>query len=218
MYAKVFAQIFDSSIAENHKTRHVFEDLLKLADSGGDVDMTTEAIARRTNVPLGEVEAAISELEKEDKKSRSPEFEGKRIIRLDDHRTWGWHIVNYQHYRNLIDEDSRRSFFRDAKRKQRKRQAEKSLGKVSKNAGQPLPGEEAHVRGVENGTIDAATGEAVRGAGLRLAGPAGGRVRGVEAGDGGVSVAWLDERYPPMAPAEFNRKWNKKAKRARREG
>ena len=121
MYAKVFAQIFDSSIAENHKVRHVFEDLLKLADQTGDVDMTVDAIARRTNVPFEEVAEAIKKLEEPDNQSRSKECEGRRIIRLDDHREWGWHIVNYLHYRGIMDEESRRSFFREAKRRQREK-------------------------------------------------------------------------------------------------
>ena len=43
MFAKVFTQIFDSSIAENYEVRHVFEDMLKLADREGAVDMTGEA-------------------------------------------------------------------------------------------------------------------------------------------------------------------------------
>jgi hypothetical protein len=40
MFAKIFTQIFDSSIAEDYQTRHVFEDLLKLCDINGVVDIT----------------------------------------------------------------------------------------------------------------------------------------------------------------------------------
>jgi hypothetical protein len=51
VFAKIFGQIFDSSIAEDYNCRRMFMDLLVLADSDGVVDMTQEAIARRA-VPL----------------------------------------------------------------------------------------------------------------------------------------------------------------------
>lgn len=108
MYAKVFEQIFDSSISEDYLTRLVFEDLLVLADQNGVVDKTHEAISRRTNVPLDIVKRSIVKLESPDPKSRSQEAEGKRIVRLDDHRDWGWFIVNYEHYRALATEEQKR--------------------------------------------------------------------------------------------------------------
>lgn len=113
MFAKVFEQIFDSSIADNWQVRHVFEDLLKLADINGVVDRTHEAIARRTGIPLDIITVSIAELEKPDPRSRSKEYEGRRLIRLDDHRNWGWVIVNYQYYRNLASESQRRERTRD---------------------------------------------------------------------------------------------------------
>lgn len=120
MFAKVFTQIFDSSIAEDWKVRHVFEDLLKLADPDGVVDMTAEAIARRTNMPLDMVQSGIEKLSAPDATSRSKEHEGRRIVPLDPGRGWGWIIVNYQHYRTLRDEEARRSYFREYMRDQRK--------------------------------------------------------------------------------------------------
>lgn len=108
MYAKVFTQILDSTLAENYKTRHVFEDLLKLCDPNGVVDMTHEAIARRTNMPLEMVRAEIAELEKPDPRSRNPAHDGKRIARLSEGRDWGWAILNYDVYRKTVTEEQRR--------------------------------------------------------------------------------------------------------------
>lgn len=113
MFAKVFAQIFDSSIAEDWQVRHVFEDLLKLADLTGVVDMTKEAIARRTNVPIDIVSRAIDDLQKPDPHSRSREHEGRRLIPLDRERGWGWTIVNYKYYRNLASEEQKRAGARE---------------------------------------------------------------------------------------------------------
>lgn len=135
MFAKVFGQIFDSSIAEDYNCRRMFVDLLILADSDGVVDMTLEAIARRTNVPLDEVEKYIKELMQPDPLSRSKTEQGRRLIPLDKDRQWGWQIVNYGHYRNIRDEEARRSYFRDAKRKQRKKTTvkDKSVDSVDKS-------------------------------------------------------------------------------------
>ena len=130
MFVKVFSQIFDSSIAENYELRHFFEDMLKLADIDGVVDMTPEAISRRINLPIEKVIPFLAALAEPDLKSRSPEHDGRRIVPLDSHRDWGWIVVNYQHYRMLRDEEARRAYFRDAKRKQRETRRPKRLVKV----------------------------------------------------------------------------------------
>jgi len=121
MFAKVFEQIFDSSIAEDYNCRRMFMDLLVLADSTGAVDMTVEAISRRTNVPVDEVVKYVKELCQPDTKSRSKLEEGKRLVPLDSNRDWGWKIVNYVHYRKIRDEAARREYFRDKQREHRKK-------------------------------------------------------------------------------------------------
>jgi hypothetical protein len=108
MYAKVFTQILDSSLAENFQVRHIFEDLLKLSDPNGVVDMTHAAIARRINCPLDIVTEALHTLEQPDPKSRTPDHEGRRIVKVDEHRDWGWMIVNFAYYRSVATEEQRR--------------------------------------------------------------------------------------------------------------
>ena len=113
MFVKLFEQILDSSIAENYKTRLVFEDMLLLADRHGIVDITHEALARRTNIPLDIVKTAITELEQPDARSRRADHDGRRIIRLDEHRDWGWHIVNFEYYKNIRNDEERTAYMRD---------------------------------------------------------------------------------------------------------
>lgn len=108
MFAKVFSQIFDSSIADDYKLRHFFTDLLVLAEIDGVVDMTPEAIAARTRIPLDDVLGFLKELEKPDPKSRTKRDKGKRIVRLERHRDWGWRIVNYTTYRRIASDEQRR--------------------------------------------------------------------------------------------------------------
>lgn len=121
LYARVFTQILDSSLAENWQTRHVFEDILKLADDGV-VDMTRQAISRRTNVPLDVVNAAIGELESPDPASRDAAEQGRRLLRMDQHRDWGWLIVNWEKYEAIKSTADQREQARERKRRQRQRQ------------------------------------------------------------------------------------------------
>jgi len=116
MFAKIFASIYDSSIADDWKLRLVFQDMLVLADKDGVVDMTPQAISRRTNVPLDIVLDGIALLEGEDHESRTPDENGRRLLRLDPHREWGWKIVNYLKYRESATKEMLRMGDADRKR------------------------------------------------------------------------------------------------------
>lgn len=108
MYAKVFSQIFDSSIADDYELRHFFMDLLVLADSDGIVDMTASAISARTRMPLEKVLSLLQRLELPDDQSRTPDADGRRIQRLDEHRDWGWLIINYDRFRAIGNDMERK--------------------------------------------------------------------------------------------------------------
>jgi hypothetical protein len=108
MCAKLFAQILDSSIAEDYRVRHIFQDLLILADPDGQVDMTKEAVARRLNIPMELLTLALTALMSPDRRSRSPDEAGRRLVPLDEHRDWGWRIVNYKAYNEIKSESARR--------------------------------------------------------------------------------------------------------------
>jgi len=88
-------------------------DLLVLADPDGVVDMTHEAIARRTNRPLEIIRATIAELEAPDPQSRTPDEDGARLKRLDTHRDWGWCIINFDRFHKLASEEARRAKTRE---------------------------------------------------------------------------------------------------------
>lgn len=144
MYAKIFTQIFDSSIAENYVARHVFEDMLKLADKTGVVDMTAEAIYRRTNAPSTKmIKDALAYLARPDKASRSKSDDGRRIKLVDSRRDWGWIIVNYEHYRAIQNEEARRTTWRDAKARQRSGMKMPERGKHVTNGDLRISSEEA---------------------------------------------------------------------------
>ena len=110
-FVKIDGDIFGSSLMEEKPvTRLVWFFFLASADKTGKVDETHKALARRFNLPLGDVEKAIEDLEQPDEISRSPAEDGRRIIRLDEHRAWGWQIVNYALYRNARNAEERRAY------------------------------------------------------------------------------------------------------------
>lgn len=96
-----------------------FQQMLVLADRVGHVDMTAPAISRRSTIPLEIIEKGLRELEEPDPESRSPAAEGRRIVRLDEGRSWGWSIVNYEHYRKIRTQEERRDYHRDYARRRR---------------------------------------------------------------------------------------------------
>lgn len=126
MYAKIFSKIFDSSIADDWQQRVVFQDILILCNRDGIVDMTHEAISRRTNVPIEIVRESITKLESPDPKSNTPNEDGRRIERLDEHRDWGWRIINFTKYRDIKNSEEMRSATRERVRKWREKKKKSS--------------------------------------------------------------------------------------------
>ena len=121
MYTKIFSQILDSSIVESPELRFTFMDMLVLADPDGVVDMTYEAIARRTNRPLGLIRSTIAELEAPDPQSRTPDADGARLKRLDAHRDGGGGIINFDRFNKLVNEEQRRGKTRTRVAKHRRK-------------------------------------------------------------------------------------------------
>jgi hypothetical protein len=107
MYTKVFRQIYDGTLADNWQALVTFQQLLILADADGTVDMTVAAIQRTTGIPLDILEKGVAVLEAPDHGSRTPDMEGRRIVRLDEHRAWGWRLVNFRKYRQLTSREDK---------------------------------------------------------------------------------------------------------------
>jgi hypothetical protein len=114
MYGKLFAQMYDGTLGTKGPWQALvtFQQLIILADQYGDVDMTAEAIARRTTIPLDVVNIGLAELVKPDPHSRTPDEDGRRIVPLAENRDWGWHIVNHDIYRKIRSQEERREYMR----------------------------------------------------------------------------------------------------------
>ncbi len=115
MYAKLFRQMYHGTLATDGPWEALvtFQQMLILADKDGVVDMTHKAIARETTIPLEIITQGIDVLEQPDPESRTPDEDGRRIIRLSEHRSWGWRITNYPKYRQLQREEDRKAYHRE---------------------------------------------------------------------------------------------------------
>ena len=113
MYAKIFASMYDGTIVDcGWEAVVTFQQFLILADQDGIVDMTDEALSRRTTIPVDILRKGIALLCLPDSKSRSPTAEGRRLMLIDPVRPWGWQVVNYAHYREIRTSDQRREYMR----------------------------------------------------------------------------------------------------------
>lgn len=121
MFGKVFSSMYDGTLATRGPWQALvtFQQFIVLADKTGIVDITPEAISRRTTIPLDIINIGIAALEQADTESRSPDLGGRRIARLSPDRAWGWQIVNYEKYRKIRSEDERREYMRELMRTRR---------------------------------------------------------------------------------------------------
>lgn len=99
-YTPAFASLYTGTLYGKWPTAPVWASLLPLVDSRGQIEMTHEAIAGMTGWPIDLLRQGIAELEKPDPGSRSGAEEGRRLVRLDPARAWGWRVVNVQKYRD----------------------------------------------------------------------------------------------------------------------
>ncbi len=95
--------------------------ILSLSDRRGIVDVTPQYISGITGLAVAEVIACMKRFCDPDPQSRTKSENGARLRLIDDHRDWGWEIVNHAKYREkarLMAKDAARTESgRDAERK-----------------------------------------------------------------------------------------------------
>ncbi len=100
------------------------QQMLVLCDSAGVIDMTPQAISGKTSIPLDILTKGIEVLSSPDPYSRTPGEDGKRIATIDEHRPWGWYIINHAKYQKLKSAEEKREA--DRLRMEEKRKANKN--------------------------------------------------------------------------------------------
>jgi hypothetical protein len=116
MYVKLFGSILDSSIwDEDHATVRVWVTLLAMADADGVVRASDSGIAHRARVSRTECTKALKIFEAPDVESKSQEYGGQRIERVDG----GWLLLNYTKYREARSREQVMAADRQARKRKR---------------------------------------------------------------------------------------------------
>jgi hypothetical protein len=108
VYGKVFGSIYDGTLYGHWEAIVTMQQMIVLADPNGVVDMTVAAISARTSIPKKIIEKGIGFLEEPDPFSRTPGEDGRRIVLMDEHRPWGWRLVNHWKYMKLRNMEQKR--------------------------------------------------------------------------------------------------------------
>ena len=101
MYGKIFDSMYEGTLYGHWEAIVTLQQMLVLCNSEGVIDMTPQAIAARTSIPLEIITKGIAILSERDPYTRTPGEDGKRIILVDEHRPWGWFIVNHAKYQKM---------------------------------------------------------------------------------------------------------------------
>lgn len=119
-FTKLFSTILNSTIwGEPDHIRLVWITMLALSDQYGRVQASVPGVAHQARVSVEQARGAIKVLESPDPDSRTPEHEGRRIVKMDG----GWRLLNYTKYREIKDDEDQRARKAKNKRDQRKREA-----------------------------------------------------------------------------------------------
>jgi hypothetical protein len=115
-YTKLFSSVLDSTVwREKDHVRLVWITMLAMADRDGLVEASVPGLADRARVDLSLCEQALAILSAPDKYSRTLDYEGRRIGKVDG----GWTILNHAKYRERASLEAKREAA--AIRQQRKR-------------------------------------------------------------------------------------------------
>lgn len=94
--------MLDSTIwREDAETKVVWVTMLLMADRDGIVEASVPGLADRARVSVDKTRQALKRFQEPDADSRTPDHEGRRIEVIRG----GWHILNYDHYRQKASKD-----------------------------------------------------------------------------------------------------------------
>ena len=133
MYAKIFAQMFTGSMYGAGPQRFVVwvYAVVKMSHNYT-VELNPAILAHTIGMTFEEAEVAIEWLCSPDPKSRTPDYEGRRLIHDGG---FMYSVVNGPKYKAIRSEDDRREYFRMKKREERERKRKLSQAP-------PEPGED----------------------------------------------------------------------------
>lgn len=144
MYGKHFASMYTGSMVGMGPVAfsvwgYVIAHMVPDKEVGAQVELNPDFLSRIIGDTTPEqIEEAIIKFCAPDKKSRTPDHEGRKLIRLGQ---FDYQVVNGAKYRDIKKQENRRKQNREAQKRWRDKQKE---GKMPKK-GTPLPGENNYV-------------------------------------------------------------------------
>lgn len=152
MYGKHFASMYEGSMIGKGACffavwGYVISHMVPDKTVGTQVELNPKLIGFVLGEPEEVVSNAITEMCDPDPQSRTPDQEGRKLVKVGE---YAYQVVNGAKYRLIRDEETRREQNREAKRRQRARKSK------------PMPGEAAYVRALNRGDSDTADAIAAR--------------------------------------------------------
>lgn len=98
-YTPLFGSLTTGTLCGRWPDIGLWPIVLSLSDKHGVVDVTPAYISVVTGLPVGDVASCMKRFCEPDPYSRSASKQGARLVLLDEHRDWGWRIVNHGLYR-----------------------------------------------------------------------------------------------------------------------
>ena len=111
--------MYDGTLCGQWEAIITFQQMIVLSDDEGFIEITPLALSTRTGIPLEIIKKGIKILESDDPHSRTEGENGKRIVLINNNRSWGWKIVNHQKYRKTVSYEDRKKYMRDYMKERR---------------------------------------------------------------------------------------------------
>jgi hypothetical protein len=126
-YTKLFSSIIHSTIWQaSMPTKVVWVTMLAMADQHGRVMASIPGLAKAAGASLEECQAALGHFLAPDPYSRTPDFEGRRIMEIPG----GWILLNYASYRQKRSQDEIREQTRIRVQRYRQRHTQPTVPDV----------------------------------------------------------------------------------------
>lgn len=126
-YTPLFSSLTTGTLLGRWPDIGLWPVMLSMADVRGEIDVTQDYIALVTGLPLTEVTECIDRFMQPDPRSRSQVEDGRRLVLMDPHRSWGWKVVNIRKYRDKASGQNQASDGRNAEKVKRYKAKNKVL-------------------------------------------------------------------------------------------
>ena len=125
-YTKLFATIVTSTIwSESKETKILWVTMLALMNKQSVVEASVPGLAKIAGLTIEETEASLVVLQSPDPYSRSSEFEGRRVEKIEG----GWKMLNGDKYREKLRSQDRAEYNRikQAEHRAKKKKSQASV-------------------------------------------------------------------------------------------